>query len=331
MRTYPDPFTRRWTRRATSWSLVILSFIALLLLSPVWVPLCALIDVIFWRRVATLRGILFVFCYLFYEIVGLTLCFWAWIRHGRDPIQFRDAMYRAQFVWGRNLVHSATRMLGIRLHLDPQYEFKGRDIILVCRHCSIADTLVPLVCVCDKFKLHLLFVMKRELEWDPAIDVAVGRTDHLFVVRASGNAAREMAAIGDLIRSPNGDGVVIFPEGTRYTPAKRERILRKLEDEGETELLEWAKRHPYVLPPRTGGMLELLAKNEGADVVFLTHAGFEHAASFRQAFNGSLIDADIHINYWGVPYEDIPESPEDRRQWFLDQWSKVNAYVAEKL
>ncbi len=329
MRTYPDPFIRRWSRRALSWSLVTLVFLLLVVSCPMWLAICILIDLIFWGRVASVRGMLFVWCYLFYELVGMTLCFWAWVRSGRDADAFRAHMFRAQFTWGKQLAETAIRILGLRVHVESDYEFRGRRIILAARHTSIADTLVPMVYVCIPHNLRLSYVMKRELEWDPSIDLAVSRLPHLFVIRGSGNAKKEIELIGELIERNDNDGIIIFPEGTRYSPKKRERVVRKLEESGEGELIEWARNHKHVIPLRMGGMQALLAANRDADIVFCAHTGFENASSFREVFNGSLIDADIHIKLWGVPFEELPTSPEARRRWLLEQWARVDEYAAQ--
>lgn len=330
MRTFPDPFFRRWSRRSVSWTLIVLAFCVLLASSPVWVLACAVLDLALRGRIASLRGMLFVFCYLYHEMVGMSLCLWAWLRYGRDPRAFFDGMFRAQFRWGKHLAERSVRVLGLRIHIESDYAFSRRRVILAARHTSIADTLVPMVYVCIPHNLKLGYVMKRELEWDPSIDLAVSRLPHLFVIRGSGHADTEMAAIGGLIARDDTDGVVIFPEGTRYSPRKRERVLRKLEETGETELLAWARAHSHVLPLRLGGMLALLDRNRDADVVFCAHSGFEGASSFREAFNGSLIGADIHIKFWGVAFEEIPESTEARQAWLLDQWARVDEFAARK-
>ena len=90
-------------------------------------------------------------------------------------------------------------------------------------------------------------------------------------------------------------GIIIFPEGTRYTPAKRERILNKLEELGQTDVLEWARGYRHVLPPRTAGPLALFdrAVQADADIVFCAHTGLERSSSFKDTFNGSLVGATV--------------------------------------
>ena len=329
MRTYPDPFLRRWSRRSISLG-VMLAFLTMLLLSPVWAVACGIVDLISRGKVATLRGMAFVFCYAYHEMVGLALCLWVWLRYGRDPRGFHDGMFRAQYVWAKRLAEASIRVLGLRIHVESDYTFGDRRVILAARHTSIADTLVPMLYVCIAHRLNLLYVMKRELEWDPCIDIAVSRLPHLFVVRGSGDAAREIEAIGKLIEQQE-DGVIIFPEGTRYSPAKRDRELRKLEKSGEKDLVNWAGKHTNVIPLRTGGMQALLERNRDADVVFCAHRGFENASSFREAFNGSLIDADIYVKFWGVRFEDIPATREERRVWLLEQWGRVDDFAAGRI
>ena len=102
------------------------------------------------------------------------------------------------------------------------------------------------------------------------------------------------------------DGVLIYPEGTRFTPAKRASLLARLEEKGETEQLEYVRSLHHVLPPKLGGTLALLENAETADVVFCVHSGFEKARSFNQFMAGALNDVTVRVHFWRVARKDIP-------------------------
>jgi 1-acyl-sn-glycerol-3-phosphate acyltransferase len=61
------------------------------------------------------------------------------------------------------------------------------------------------------------------------LDIVGNRLANCFVRRNSGDSDREIAAVQRLMEDlgPN-DGVLIYPEGTRFTEAKRRRILDHL-------------------------------------------------------------------------------------------------------
>lgn len=216
----------------------------------------------------------------------------------------------------------------MRPEIEYDYEFSDRPVILFVRHASIVDTLVPVLYVCAPFDMKLRYVMKSELVWDPCLDLAVNRMPHLFVQRGRSDSRKQLRAIGKLVEDVGPrEGVIMFPEGTRYSDAKKARILKQLENTGQKELLQWAKKCKRVLPPRMGGPLALLEKNPGADVVFCAHTGLEKAASFRESFNGGFVGAVVHIRFWGVPFEAIPKSTEARREWLLEEWGKVDEFI----
>lgn len=151
---------------------------------------------------------------------------------------------------------------------------------------------------------------------------------HLFVQRGSSDTRKQVRAIGKLVEDVGPrEGVIIFPEGTRHSDAKRERILKKLEDTGQEELFQWALKCKHVLPPRMGGPLALLENNPGTDVVFCAHTGLEKAASFRESFNGGFVGATVHMRFWGVPFEALPKTQDARREWLLREWAKVDAFI----
>jgi len=328
MRTYPDPFLRRWSRRALTYTMVAVGFVTMIVTAPVWLPMTLIIDAFRRVHLSTTRAVCFIFLYLTAQVWGLLGMCGIWLLYSRNHALYMQKMFAIEFTWGWWLGSRGIRLFGMKVHIEDEYEFGKRPAILLCRHASITDTFIPLMFVCHRFWLPLKYVMKRELEWDPCLDLAVNRMPHIFVVRGSNDATKEIEAIGAMMDNaqPN-EGVIIFPEGTRYTPAKRERILAKLRESGATDILEWAERYKHVLPPRTGGPLALLAHAGKADIVFCAHTGLEHSSTFKDTFNGSLVGAQVHIKFWGAHEEDIPADEEGRKQWLFEQWKKVDEYV----
>lgn len=332
MRTYPDPPLRRWSRRSLTYSLLVVGFVLMVGGLPIWLPVCVAVDL--FRRVAwsTTRATCFVFLYIVFQLYGLFMSFFIWLGSlvlpGRRPERIVDWMFWLQTTWAKWLGAAGMRLFGMKAKVQLDYEFGTRPVILFCRHASITDTFIPLLYVQAPYGIRLHYVMKRELEWDPCLDVAVNRMPHLFVVRGSSDSGREVEAIGRMMdRVGEGEGVTIFPEGTRFTPKKRERVLNKLEESGQEEALKWARTYCHVLPPRTGGPLELLKHTENADVVFCAHTGLEKSSTFRECFNGSLVGAEVHIRLWGVPYDEIPRDDAGRRSWLYEQWKRVDDFI----
>jgi 1-acyl-sn-glycerol-3-phosphate acyltransferase len=312
------------------YTLVAVGLVGMVLTAPVWLPLALIVDAFRRVRLSTTRAVCFFLLYLSFQIYGLTGMFFIWLFHGRNYPVYMKKMFAIEYAWGWGLGSAGIRLFGIQVHIEDDYEFGKRPAIVLCRHASITDTFVPLMYVCARFGLPMKYVMKRELEWDPCLDLAVNRLPHLFVVRGSSDSAKEIEAIGQMMDNaqPN-EGVIIFPEGTRYTPAKRERILKKLRETGATDVLEWAERYQHVLPPRTGGPLALLEHAHRADVVFCAHTGLERSSTFKDTFNGSLVGAQVHIKFWGAHEEDLPADAEGRKRWLFEQWKKVDDYIAQ--
>jgi 1-acyl-sn-glycerol-3-phosphate acyltransferase len=331
MRTYPDPFFRRWSRRTLTYTMVAVGFLTMIVTAPVWLPVALIVDAFRRVHLSTTRAVCFILLYLYWQVWGLVGMFFIWLFHSRNPDVYMKKMFAIEFNWGWNLGNAGIRLFGIKVNLEDEYEFGKRPAIVLCRHASITDTFIPLMYICKRFNLPLKYVMKRELEWDPCLDLAVNRMPHLFVVRGSNDATKEIEAIASMMDNaqPN-EGVIIFPEGTRYTPAKRARIIQKLRESGADDVVAWAERYQHVLPPRTGGPLALLDHAGKADIVFCAHTGLEHSSTFKDTFNGSLVGAQVHIKFWGAHEEDIPADEEARKQWLFEQWKKVDEYIEER-
>jgi hypothetical protein len=167
------------------------------------------------------------------------------------------------------------------------------------------------------------------LLWDPCIDAFGHREPTAFVRRGTKDHAPEVAAVGRLMRALGShDGVVLFPEGTRFSEAKRERVLSSLRKKDPASH-DRASRLRHVLPPHLGGPLEVLARNEGADIVFCAHTGLEGANHFADLFSGSLLDTVVRVRFWRVPFRDIPTDRLARIAWLYDQWERVDEWIAE--
>ena len=87
----------------------------------------------------------------------------------------------------------------------------------------------------------------------------------------------------------------MYPEGTRFSATKRERILKRLEASGDRDAVLRLRDMPHVLPPRLGGSLALLERNEGADAVFCVHTGLESTTSITQLWSGGLVGSRVRV------------------------------------
>jgi 1-acyl-sn-glycerol-3-phosphate acyltransferase len=153
----------------------------------------------------------------------------------------------------------------------------------------------------------------------------------VFVDRASDDSQREIARVQALARdlSPR-DGVLIYPEGTRFSEAKRARVLERLAREGDAKQLEYARSLHSVLPPRPGGALGLLEAAPQADVVVCAHTGFEGAATLAQIWRGELLHRTIRVRFQRIPRTAIPTSRAEQARWLRERWQEIDAWVARQ-
>ena len=196
------------------------------------------------------------------------------------------------------------------------------------RHASVGDTVLPAVLVSSQQRIRLRYVMKRELLWDPCLDIVGNRLPNYFADRSSQNTEREVEGVKALLdHLPADSGVLIYPEGTRFTPAKREAVLKRLREKGDEAAAARAERWHNVLPPRPGGTLALLEGNPGRDLVFCAHTGFEGSADFARLFNGSWLDTRVRMRFWRVPYAEVPSDEAGRLAFLNDAWERMSREV----
>lgn len=324
----------RWGRRAVTVPVYLsLGALSVTLLPTMSVLALAIDGVRRAGHLATLRCTLGLTLYFVCEAVGIIASFVLWVADGLWPGATVDRTVtwnlRLQRVWARTLFGGAIRLFSMRVEVTGADSVREGPLFLFCRHASTLDTLLPAVFASQPHKLRLAHVMKRELLWDPCLDIVGQRTRNAFVRRGSDERDKEIALLRQLAAAiGEHDGVLLFPEGTRFSPAKRERALTHLAATQQSARLARMQRLHHVLPPRRGGALALLEARPDVDVAFLAHVGFEDTASLNDIWKGNLIGRTIRLCFWRVPGAEIPQSTEDRVKWLDAQWEHVDAWVA---
>lgn len=319
--------TQRWRRRSLTFPTFVLAAIAFVALSPVLVLICLALDVALRKRFATTRAVLALGLYFACEALGLVASLAVWLAYRRRPAAYTAANYRLQQLWARTLLGGAMRLYGMRAHVRGAESLEPGPFFLFVRHASTVDTLLAANFVAPHHPYRLRYVIKRELLWDPCLDVVGQRVPNVFIRRGSGDSQREIDALRTLARDlgPE-DGVLIYPEGTRATATKRAKALGRIRTADP-------QRHArigaitHVLPPRFGGPLGLIEERPDVDVVLLAHSGFEGVESLNDLWHGALIDRDLHIEFWRVKAADIPGNRAEREAWLDSQWVRLDAWV----
>jgi 1-acyl-sn-glycerol-3-phosphate acyltransferase len=302
--------------------------------APLWLPLAILVDALRRSRSVALRSGALVTFYLSCEILGTLASglLWAWKGILRvDAEQWTDIHFRLEAWWGTTLFRAVVRLFGLRVEVEGDADLGRGPYLLIARHASSGDTLLASALVSGPHGLRLRYVLKRELLWDPCLDIVGNRLPNVFVDRSSDDSAAEVRRVQELARDlgPR-DGILIYPEGTRFSQAKQRRVLDHLQQNGDAKMLEYTRSLACVLPPRPGGMLGLLEAAPEADVVVCAHTGFEAAASLAQIWNGALVNQVIRVQFRRIPRDEIPTGRDARIAWILEEWQRVDAWVANQ-
>jgi len=323
----------RWRRRALTIAGFSLAAILFVVLLPLTLSISCLVDVLGRRRFASTRALLALGLYVLCEAAGLVASLVVWVRWGRRGrgAEFAAANYRLQSVWARTLLRGAMRLYGMRGQFDGgENALAHGPFLLFVRHASTVDTLLAANFVAPDRPYRLRYVIKRELLWDPCLDIVGQRIPNVFIRRGRGGGEQEVAAIRALARDlgPE-DGVLIYPEGTRRTAAKHARAMARItaaDPERAARVAELA----HVLPPRYGGPLGLIEERPDVDVVFLAHVGFEDVESLNHLWTGALIGRDVRVAVWRVAAAAIPRERREREIWLDREWQRVDDWVGAR-
>ncbi|MEP7215663.1 MAG: 1-acyl-sn-glycerol-3-phosphate acyltransferase [Anaerolineaceae bacterium] len=324
-----DSFSRTARRRIVSIPVFLLGAILAIALAPLLYPVAFAVDIVGRRRLATVRAITMAHVYLACEAAGIVVSAWIWIVHQRNEERFLEANFRLQCWWANSIYEAGARVFGVSVVVDGDELVTPGPILVFARHVSPIDNLIPSVLISRAHGLRLRWVINRSLLRDPCLDIVGNRLPNCFVAASSGDSDAEIRRVEALGRSlGEWDGVLIFPEGALYSPARRERVLRRFEAAGDAALYERARRLKNVLPPRLGGSLALLDSARGVDAVFLAHTGLEDATAYRNILGGGLIGRKVQVTMRRVPAAKIPTTRDGRIDWLFENWEMVDQWVA---
>lgn len=264
--------------------------------------------------------------YLWCETLGILAAAAIWLRYRRRNL-FLEANYRLQCWWAATLKDLATRLFRLEFELSGLDALAGTGALMLPRHTSIADTLIPMVFYAIPERVRLRYVLKRELLLDPCLDIVGNRLPNCFVDRGGQDSDRAVAGVAALVKDMGADeGLLLFPEGTRFSAARVGSLRTRWQH--DRKRLDQLDRWTHVLPPRTGGFLAALDANPGRDLLFCAHTGFEGSSHFRTLVNGAWSDTRVRIHFWRIPFEEIPLDREARISLLFEQWDRMNRWVS---
>ncbi|MDH5236085.1 MAG: 1-acyl-sn-glycerol-3-phosphate acyltransferase [Acidimicrobiia bacterium] len=235
--------------------------------------------------------------------------------------------HKLQLWWVRRLAEAARRHLGLQFEITGDMVPTGR-IIVLCRHACIADALLPamLYGLLEDRPLH--YVLKRDLQWGPCLDIVGNRLPNLFVDR-SVRRRSQRRAITDLAEAMADDGaLILFPEGTFPTPDRVDKARRRLL-QADPERAERLRSLGHVLPPHPGGALAAMAGAPEADVHVVRHVGLEDAATLRALYRRVPFDEPMRVDVHPIRRIDIPGDPSQQVEWLDEQWLQLDRWVDE--
>jgi 1-acyl-sn-glycerol-3-phosphate acyltransferase len=311
-------------RRLLTISVYFLTWVLLSVTAPVWIPGAFVVGLFRRSRFVVLRLLCFFWTFLTIEMMGLTVAAGIYLITPGNDERRQTLFFRLECWWGTSLFRWLCRFLSLTTSVEGAENVLPGHVLVFIRHASIIDTALPVAFVSNATGLRLRYVFKRELLVDPCIDVAGHASPNYFIDR-SGTPAEELAGIRALATDLGDQGVLLYPEGTRFTERKKKIALARLE-KNHPELVPIAESFTHCLPPKLGGALTLLDAAPDADVVVIAHRGLEGLAEVTDLLSGSVVGAHVEISFWRIPAADIPEG-DARRQWLFDLWKRVDDFV----
>jgi 1-acyl-sn-glycerol-3-phosphate acyltransferase len=312
-------------RRLISIPTVVTAAVVLTVTLPLWLPAAALVDVVRLKwRLPIARLLLFAVGWAWLESIGVTIAGLLWLSGQRSH---RGRHYRLQRWWAASVMRTLQTTTGIDVAVTGAEAFSSGPTIMLCRHASLADSLVSAWVITSLARRQPRYVLKRELLGDPCLDVVGHRVPNYFLDRGAADSSVELAAVTALSTGMTADDVaVIFPEGTRASATKRTRAIERIAERDPARAARLGNLQ-HLLPPRPAGSAALLAGCPQADVVLAWHIGFDGL----DTFGGILRHLGrkpplVQFVAKRVPRSEVPSGVEFA-EWLDQQWLHIDNSV----
>ena len=320
-----------WKRRAITLPVLGLLLVSSTALLPLSLTLVGLLDAVLpgwkWARVRTVLAAQWI---ILCEALGIAAAFALWLLYlaHRNDTRFHAHNAALQRRWTEALFRGAMRLFSLELEVEGRECATEGPYLLFLRHCSTLDTVLAATLVANPFKIIFRYVLKDELLCDPCLDVVGSRMNNAFVSRGKALRERDLERVRSLAKDlGEGEGILLYPEGTRFTPRKLERALERLRESAAPQLLAAAEGLRHMLPPRRGGATTLLQEAPELDLVFLVHTGLERSVRVSDFWNGELVGQTLKARLHRVPAASIPRGEDEQLQWLMQQWLELDAWL----
>jgi 1-acyl-sn-glycerol-3-phosphate acyltransferase len=313
------------SRRTITIPAIVLACFLSLALFPLILLGAVVLDLALSRKnLATTRIALFLPCYLLVECAGLLMLFSIFIACMKRNAALQSATYSVQR-WYTGTLFRVVSFLFQVTHTTVNSELaQAGPAVFLVRHASLIDVLIPGVFIANAHKIRLRYVLKSELLSVPCLDVAGHFIPNYFATRKSADTVQALESIRKLKHNLSAnEGVLIYPEGTRFSQEKREKLLA----EGSADSQKRARELTHVLPIKNGGTGVLLSESPSCDVVIVGHKGLENLTTLTDIWRGNLVKQHIEVKFWRFDKSQIPTESTAQTQWIHEQWKQMDVWL----
>ncbi|HWE56536.1 MAG TPA: 1-acyl-sn-glycerol-3-phosphate acyltransferase [Acidimicrobiales bacterium] len=308
------------------------------------VGLIGLLAAPFDRRLRLARLAAMGISYLLIELVALAVLLGLWLQRPWRDDEWWDATHTRLLGRAIGLVLAAAgRWTNWRMDLDepastlpstadPVNPEPASDlpptarpaVVVLARHGGIGDSFALVWLLAAHYQRKPRVVLKRILQWEPMIDIALTRTGSCFLGEHDPEAQIRATAAS----LQPGDALLLFPEGGNWTPRRRWRAISSLLRRHRTAEARAAGLMTHVLPPRSGGVLACLETRPDLPIVVVAHTGLDRITSAGGLWRALPFRAAMEVRWW--PPAPPPSGEEERVAWLLTEWAVIDEWIESR-
>ncbi|MFN2592436.1 MAG: hypothetical protein ABR532_06345, partial [Candidatus Dormibacteria bacterium] len=84
-------------------------------------------------------------------------------------------------------------------------------------------------------------------------------------------------------------------------------------------------------PPRHGRVMAAIRNGREADIAFVAYPLFEDVGSIGQLWQRIPLKEPVLARFWRIPVAEVPEGTEEQIAWLYGWWSRIDAWISDKV
>jgi 1-acyl-sn-glycerol-3-phosphate acyltransferase len=228
------------------------------------------------------------------------------------------------FLWGW-WAFGVQRLIGLNVERTGDEILRKEDAIVICNHQGMADVLVIICLAFGKGRIgDLKWIAKDVLKYIPGLGWGLLFLESVFVKRNwTGDRKRVLSTFEKYRLDKIPIWMCMFPEGTRFTPKKRQAAEKFARAKG----IDIPGN--VLIPRKKGFQAAVIGLRQHVKAIYTITIKYESKVpKLVQIIRGDIKSVKCHVSRVGI--SDLPVDDHEVGRWLFEEFKRMDLWLGPK-